>query len=95
MAAEDVDELVADDFDDLLGGREGGEDFLAHGLRLDGLDELLDDLEVDVGLQQRHADLAQRRLDVGFAQRAAAAQAVEHPCQAIAKALKHLHSETA
>ena len=60
VAAQDLDHLIADDLDDLLGGREGGQHFLTHGLFLDGFDELLDDPEIDVGLEQRHADLPQR-----------------------------------
>ena len=38
--AEEGDELVAHDFDDLLGGRERGEDFGADGLDADVLDEV-------------------------------------------------------
>ena len=40
---------------------------------LDGVGEALDDLEVDVGLEQREADLAHRGVDVVLGQRAAAA----------------------
>ena len=41
--AEGGDELVANDLDDLLGGRKGGEDFGADGLLADLLDEVGDD----------------------------------------------------
>ena len=40
VLAEEFDELVADDLDDLLGGREGGEHFAAEGFGADVLDEL-------------------------------------------------------
>ncbi len=39
VAAEEGDELVVDDFDDLLGGREGGGDLGAEGLGSDVVDE--------------------------------------------------------
>ena len=59
VAAQDLDQLFVNDLDYLLGGRKRVEHFLAHGLFLDVLDELFDNLEVDVGFQQRHADFAQ------------------------------------
>ena len=40
-----------------------------------------DDLERDVGFQQRAADLAQRLLDIGLAQRAAPRQLIENSVQ--------------
>ncbi len=53
-----------DDLDDLLGGREGGGYLLAHGAGADVLDELGDDVEVDVGLEEGEADLAEGVGDV-------------------------------
>ena len=76
-AAERLDHFVADDLDDLLRGRKRGEHFLAHGFFLDVLDELLDDAEMDVGLEQRHADLAQGGLHVFGAEFAFTAQVFE------------------
>ena len=55
-------QLVADDLDDLLARRQALEDRLVHRLVADAVDERLDDLEVDVGFEQRQPDLAQRRL---------------------------------
>ena len=57
--AEQRQHLVAHDAHDLLAGAEALED-----LRIDGpvahlVDERLDDLEVDVGFEQRHADFPQ------------------------------------
>ena len=51
--AEEGDELVVDDLHDLLAGRQALEDLRADGLLADAADEVLDDLEVDVGLEQR------------------------------------------
>ena len=81
VAAEDLDQFVADDSDDLLGGREGREHFLAHGLLLDAFDELFDDFEIDVGFEQRHADFAQGRLHVFGGELAFAAQVLEDTLQ--------------
>ena len=64
MASERLDHLIADDLDHLLRGRKRGEHFLAHGLFLDVFDELLDDAKMDVRLEQRDANLAQRGFHV-------------------------------
>ena len=83
MAAQRLDQLVADDLDHLLGGRKRGQHFFALGLFLDGLDELLDDAEMDVGLEQRHANLAQRGIHIFGRQFAFAAQVFEDPLQLV------------
>ncbi len=57
-------QLLVNDLDDLLGRCERLEDFLAERLAADRLRELLDDLEVDVGLEEREPHFAQRLLDV-------------------------------
>ena len=75
--AEHLDQLVVDDLDDLLGRVEALEDLLADRPLADPLDEALGDLEVDVGLEQRAADLLERLVDV--APRSAG------PCRAAAR----------
>ena len=87
--AKEGDQLVADDFDDLLGGRERGEDFRADGLDADLLDEVADDVEVDVGFEQGHADFAQGFGDVFFGERALAAEGLEGALKFIGKGFKH------
>ena len=89
VAAEDLDQLLVNDLDDLLRGRKRGQDFLAHGLRFDVLDELLDHPEIDVGFKQRHADFAQRALHVFGREPAFAAQVLENPLQFIREVIKH------
>ena len=64
-------------------GRKRGEHFLAHGLLLDAFDELLDDAEMDVGLEQRHADLAQRGFHVFGREFPFAAQVLKNPLQLV------------
>ena len=52
-----------DDLHDLLARREALQDLLAEGALAHLGDEALDDLEVDVGLEQREPDLAHRARD--------------------------------
>ena len=52
-------------------------------------DQVADDLEVDVGLEQGHADLAQSFGNVFFSERALAAKALEYALQFVRKVLKH------
>ena len=87
--AEDVDELVVDDLDDLLGGREGGGDLFAEGAGADVLDELVDDGEVDVGLEEGEADLAEGVGDVLVGDGALAAEGLEGTLEFVAEVFKH------
>ena len=64
-------------------GIEALEHACAEARSLDAGDELLDDLEVDVGLEQREADLAHRLVDVVLAQLAARAQVRQRALQAV------------
>ncbi len=84
MLAQHLDHLVADDLDDLLGGRKRGEHFLAHGLFLDRLDELFGDAEMHVGFEQRHADLAQRGFHIFRREFSFSAQVLEYPLELVA-----------
>ena len=58
VLAEDLDQFIAHNLDDLLARRQRRQHFLADGLGLNVVDQLLDDFEVDVGLKQRQPDLA-------------------------------------
>ena len=82
-AAHQLRELLVDDLDDHLAGVEALEHAGADRLLADVGDELLGDLEVDVGLEQREADLAHRLVDVGLAQLPARAQVRERALEAI------------
>ena len=75
--AEHGGELVVDDLDELLRGRDGAQLRDADGLLLDALEELARELEVDVGLEEDAAHFAQPFLDVGFGENAAPAEAGE------------------
>ena len=62
--AQKLEQLVVDDLDHQLPGLEGVDDVLADGFVDDLVGEILDDLKIDVGLEQRGADLAHGFADV-------------------------------
>ena len=57
-------------------------------------DEVLDDLEVDVRLEQRQADLAHRRVDVRLGHAATTGQPGEGLAEAVAEAVEHAGAGT-
>ena len=83
------DQLVVDDLDDLLAGRQALEDLVADGPLADAGDEVLDDLEVDVGLEQREPHVAHGGIDVGLADPAPAGQAAERLAKPLAEGVEH------
>ena len=87
--SEDSDQFVPDDFQDLLGGREGGQDLLAERLLLDIGDELLDDLEVDIGLEQSETNLSEAILESLLRQLPLPAQVLEGALQLFRQVFKH------
>ena len=89
LAAEHLDQSVVHDLDDLLRAGDRLEDLLAERALAYGRNELADHLEVDVGLEQRDADIAQRLLEVRLAHARAAAQALEGRVQLVGQLLEH------
>ena len=81
--AEERQHLVAHDADDLLRRRQALEDLLVDRPVADAIDERLDDLEVDVRLEQRHPDFAQRGLDGLLGEAGLTAQRPENVLQAV------------
>src|SRR5919204_36161 len=88
-AAHQGGQLLVDDLDDLLAGVELPDDVGAQAALLDRRGELLDDLEVDVGLQQREADLAHGLVDVVLGQRAAAADVGQGLLELLGEGVEH------
>ena len=70
-------EFVVDDFHNLLTGSHRGKHFGAHGLFLDGLNEVAGHVEVHVGFEECTAHFAQRFGDVFFGELALPAQVLE------------------
>src|ERR1700680_1508352 len=89
VVSERLDQLVADNLDDLLAWRKSCENFLADSFGLDAVDQLLDDFEVDVGFKQRQANLAQRLRNVLFGELGLSAKALERSLQFFLKILEH------
>ena len=92
VRAQHLDQLVVDDLDDHLAGRDRLDDLGADGAVAHLVGEGAHDFERDVGLEQRAADFAQRRVDVGLGQRAAAGELVEDAGKFIGEAFEHDHS---
>ena len=82
LATEHGGELGVDDLDDLLAGVERLAERHADGLLADAGDDVADDTDVDVGLEQRGADLADHLVDVGLGQPALAADLLDDAFEA-------------
>ena len=89
LAAEDADEFLVDDLDDLLGRVQRAGDLRALGAFLDAGDEVAHHGQRDVGFEQGQADLAAGGVDVGFGQPPLAAQARERTGQPVGERFKH------
>ena len=77
------------DLHDLLGRGQALEDVLAKRPLAHASGEGADDLEVDVGLEQREADLAQRARDRLLVEPASFAQVAEGGGEAIGEGVEH------
>jgi hypothetical protein len=82
-AAEGLDELLVDDLDDLLRGAEALRDLRTLGALLDPADEVAGDEDVDVGLEQRDAQLATDLVDLLVGELPAAPELVEDSVEAV------------
>ncbi len=71
------------DLHDLLTRRDALQDLLAQCALAHLCDELLDDLEVDIGLEQREPDLAHRTRDRLFVELSTSAQVAESALEAV------------
>ncbi len=82
-------ELVGDDLHHLLAGVQRAQHVLPEGPLLDRRGELLHDLEVHVGLEQREPHLAHRLVDVVLGQLAARADIVEGGLEPVGEGVEH------
>ena len=89
LTAQQGDELVVDDLHDLLPGRQRFEHIAADRALANPVDEGAGHSEVDVGFEQRHADLAQPDLDVLLGQPAASGEPAECRGEPIAQCFEH------
>ena len=91
--AEERQHLVADDPHDLLVRRQALEDVLVDRPIAHAIDERLDDLEVDVGFEQRQPDFPERQLDGLLREPALSANIAENVLEAAGKGLEHGHTD--
>ena len=89
VAAEELDEPLMDDADHLLPGLEALGDLGAERVVEDGVAELVDDVDVDVGLEERRADVAHRLADVGFGDLALAGELAEDVVEPVGEPFEH------
>ena len=82
-------EFFVNDLDDLFGRIDAREHVLAERLGFDAGDEIVEDVEVDVGFEEGAADFAQAFLDVLGSEPAATAELLERFGEAASNAFKH------
>ncbi len=82
--AQQFNQFVVDDFDDLLAGLNALDDLDAERLLLHPLDEIAGNLEIDVGVQQRHTHLAQGLRDIVLGDFSESAEVLERLLQFLA-----------
>ena len=87
--SEQLHHLVPHHPDHGLRGSQAPQDILARRADAHALEELLDDLEVDVGLEQREPDVAQGGVHVRLGEGAVAAQAAEDALELFAERIEH------
>ena len=94
LAAEDRDELLVDDLHDLLRRVERLVDLVAQGALAHPAGELLDHVEVDVGVEQGATNLADGAVDIRRAELALAAKVLEGVREAIGEVSKGGHGSS-
>ncbi len=75
---------LATNSNQVLLGSERAQDFLTERLLLDVIDEVADDLDIDVGFEQREPDFAQGLFDIALGDPALSAQLFENAFEPIA-----------
>jgi hypothetical protein len=89
LRAEELGQLLMDDLHDLLARVQPFGDLLVERPLTHPRDEVVDDLEVDVGLDQREPDLAHRAGDRLLVEAPALAQAAERRTEPFGKGVEH------
>jgi len=94
LTPEQGDQFGVDDLHHLLCGVECLRHHLANRLLADAPQHVAHDRNVDVGLQQSGANLAEDFVDVGFAQATAVAQFADDGAETIAQRLEHAKAKS-
>jgi hypothetical protein len=86
---EQVDQFIMDDFDDLLSWMNALDDLLAEGFDFDLLDKIPGHLEINIRVQERHADIAQGIGHIGLRDFPQSAKVAEGILQFLAQGIEH------
>src|SRR5438309_959700 len=87
--AEQADELAMNEPQEVLLGGEAAQHFLTERVPLDRFDEVPDDLQVDVGLEERQAHVAERVLDVPFGDPSLSLQLAQQGIELLRESFEH------
>ena len=83
LAAEQGDQFIVDNLNNLLARRKTGQNLLTNSLLRDSGDKLFDNLKVDISFQQRRTHFTHGLLNIVFSQLTVAAQLFEYTIKAI------------
>ena len=89
IAAEQDRQFIVKNLNDLLTGRDAAQHGFAQRFFFDACDEVLRDLKIDVGFEQRQPHLAQRGVDVLLADFSVTAEVLKDLLQFVAQLRKH------
>ena len=89
LTAHELGQFAMHHADQRLAGSERADHLLPHRLFLDAGDEVLDHRQRDIGLQQRHAHLAQHVGDVVLGQARLAAQGLDDAAEPLGQVVEH------
>src|SRR4029077_5745389 len=89
IATEQDRQFIVENLNDLLAGRDAAQNGFAKRFLFDLSDKFLGNLKIDISLEQREPDLAQRGLDVLLADLPMAAEIFEDLLQLVAKVREH------
>jgi len=84
-----LDQLLLHDLDHLLSRAEALGDLGSHGAFAHAVDQVPHDAVVDIGLQQGHAHVAHRLVDVGLSHHPVALELAESLLELLGKVLEH------
>ena len=93
--AHQIDQMLVDDVGHLLTGFQALEDFRSKRLLLDSLAEVVDDIEIDIGLQKCLSDFLHGLAYVRLAESATAREIAEGLAEAVTESVEHGFSSVA
>ena len=92
VAAEQDRQFIVENLNDLLAWRDAAQNGFAERFVFDARDESLRDFKIDIGFEQREADLSQRGVDIRFADFSVATEIFEDLLQLVTELRKQIIS---